>query len=175
MKHFSYYITPGSRRIAATSDDPNVRVSAYLTEDNMRQVAVFINRSTSTARTVDFDAGTFPFDSSNVYQTAGTMNFQSLGAVGSQLMLPAQSLTTVVLDRSLSTESPLLSISGIPPNLTLFWPLASAGFTVQSRTNLVLGDWTSVSSPAPQIVGAQWQVTLPASASTPATFYRLVK
>jgi len=175
MKHFSYYITPGSRRIAATSDDPNVRVSAYLTEDNLRQVAVFINRSTSTARTVDFDAGTFPFDSSNVYQTAGTMNFQLLGAVGSQLMLPAQSLTTVVLDRSSSTESPLLSIRATSTNVTLAWPVVSAGFTLQSRTNVVLGNWVNVTSPAPQIVGSHWQVTLPLAASIPETFYRLVK
>ena len=41
MKHFSYYITAGSRRIAASCTDANLRVSAYLTADNLR-----LNRAT---------------------------------------------------------------------------------------------------------------------------------
>jgi hypothetical protein len=45
---------------------------------------------------------------------------------------------------------------------------------VQSRTNLFLGNWVNVTSPAPQILGGQWQVTLPLSGADPA-FYRLVK
>ena len=56
-----------------------------------------------------------------------------------------------------------------------YWTLASAGVTVQSRTNIVWGNWVNVTSPAPQIVQGQWQVTLPVSVSTPAAFYRLVK
>lgn len=54
------------------------------------------------------------------------------------------------------------------------WPLASEGFTVQSRTILVSGGWEDVSSPVPQIVGGQWRVTLPFSTDNLA-FYRLVK
>jgi hypothetical protein len=56
MKHFSYYITPGSRRIGATSTDANVKVSAYVTPDDLRLVAVFINRSPSATATM----GTVP-------------------------------------------------------------------------------------------------------------------
>lgn len=98
MKHFSYYITPGSRRIAASSPDANVKMSAYLTADNLRLVAVFINRNTNSA-TMDLNFAAFPFVNSGVYQTAGTNKFQSLGAAGSQLTLPPESLTTVVLDK----------------------------------------------------------------------------
>jgi hypothetical protein len=44
-----------------------------------------------------------------------------------------------------------------------------------SYTNLAQGDWANVTTPVPQIVGGQWQVTLPVAASTTSTFYRLVK
>ena len=75
----------------------------------------------------------------------------------------------------LSTNSPAINLVNSPSSLTLTWPLASAGFTVQARTNLVEGNWLNVTSPAPQIIGGQWQVTLPVSNSPDSTFYRLVK
>jgi hypothetical protein len=78
-------------------------------------------------------------------------------------------------DELLSTNNPLLSIAPTGPNLTLTWPVVHAGYTVQSRTNLVLGNWLNVTSPAPQIIGDEWRVVLPVSESTPLLFYRLVK
>jgi hypothetical protein len=53
--------------------------------------------------------------------------------------------------------------------------VASAGCTLQVRTNLTLGGWMNVTSPAPQIVSNQWQVTLPPSGNGPSIFYRLAK
>jgi hypothetical protein len=78
------------------------------------------------------------------------------------------------VDQLLSTNLPVLNLTATSADVTLSWPLANAGFAVQSRTNLATGDWVNVTSPAPQIVGAQWQVTLPASPDK-AAFYRLVK
>jgi hypothetical protein len=75
----------------------------------------------------------------------------------------------------LSTASPPISMSAMAGNLVLTWPLASAGFALQSCTNLGLGDWVNVTSPTPQIIGGQWQVTLPAPSSADSTFYRLAK
>jgi hypothetical protein len=72
----------------------------------------------------------------------------------------------------LSFGSPAIKVSLSGVNLTLSWPLASAGFTLMSRTNLVSGAWTAV-SPASQIVGSQWQVTVPISGN--AQFFRLQK
>jgi hypothetical protein len=60
-------------------------------------------------------------------------------------------------------------------NLTLSWPLASAGFTLQSRTNLTLGNWMDVPSPVPQIAGSNWQVMLPRPGDNTSVFYRLSK
>jgi hypothetical protein len=61
------------------------------------------------------------------------------------------------------------------PNLTLSWPVANAGFMVQARTNLVSGEWLNVTSPAPEIVGDEWQVVLPPPDGGGSRFYRLVK
>lgn len=75
----------------------------------------------------------------------------------------------------LSTNNPPLSLAVSGANLKFSWPLASAGYTLQSRTNLSLGNWANVTSPAPQIVGDLWQVTLPPPANAASTFYRLIK
>jgi glucuronoarabinoxylan endo-1,4-beta-xylanase len=126
MKHFSYFITAGSRRIAASCSDSNVRVSAYLTADNLRLVTVFINRSTNTASSVTPSFSAFPIVTSSVFQTAGTNRWQALGAAGSALTLPPQSLTTVVLDKLLavgaaSNPSPAHNAAGVAYGSTLSW------------------------------------------------------
>jgi len=73
----------------------------------------------------------------------------------------------------LSVASPVISASmSGGGDLTLSWPLASAGFTLESCTNLVPNVWTAV-SPAPQIVAGQWQVTVAPSGN--AQFFRLRK
>lgn len=59
--------------------------------------------------------------------------------------------------------------------MVLNWPLAAAGFTLQSRTDLASGNWVNVASPAPQIIGGLWQVAIPVSSATNSIFYRLMK
>ena len=90
---------------------------------------------------------------------------------------PAEVAATYALGSGqlLSTNNPVLAVTTLPASVTLSWPLEAAGFTVQSRTNLILGDWGNVTSPAPQIIGNLWQVTLPSSGDTPSTYYRLLK
>ena len=81
----------------------------------------------------------------------------------------ANSIQTMVL------PLPTLNLVLTESNLTLSWPLASAGFTLQSRTNLLWGAWENVTSPAPQISGDKWQVILPPPNLGDGTFYRLAK
>ena len=78
-------------------------------------------------------------------------------------------------NRVLSTESPLVGVATSGSNLVVSWPVASAGFTLQSRTNLVVGNRLNVTSPAPQIVSGQWRVTMPFANTANSTFYRLMK
>ena len=90
---------------------------------------------------------------------------------------PAEIAATDALgpNQALSTASPILNMATTPGNLTITWPLASAGFTPQLSTNLVLGGWTNVPSPSPQIIGGQWQLTLPSTGNSDSIFYRLAK
>jgi hypothetical protein len=70
---------------------------------------------------------------------------------------------------------PQMSLVLVGTNLTVSWPQTNTGFTVQFCTNLTLGDWLNVTSPAPQMVSNQWQISLPPSANADSIFYRLVK
>ena len=78
-------------------------------------------------------------------------------------------------DQLLSTNAPSITLGLTSTNVVIGWPLACAGYTLQSRTNLSQGNWVQVISPAPQIVSNQWQVTLPVSGNLPSVFYRLSK
>jgi hypothetical protein len=64
----------------------------------------------------------------------------------------------------LNNSSPVFGAPQIAGgNLTLSWPLASAGFTLMARTNLLLGSWSPDTSASPQIINGQWQITVPAT------------
>lgn len=99
MKHYSYFIQPGFRRVKATSNNSSVLASSYLSPDNKRLVTVLINRSEANSAAVTLNPGSFAYDTSAVYQTVGENHFASLGpVVGSQIILPAFSITTIVMD-----------------------------------------------------------------------------
>ncbi len=70
---------------------------------------------------------------------------------------------------------PQMSLALAGTNLTLSWPQTNMGFTVQFCTNLTLGNWLNVTSPAPQNVSNQWQLALPLSGNGNSAFYRLSK
>src|ERR1017187_5758461 len=90
---------------------------------------------------------------------------------------PAEIAATFNLgpNQLLSTNSPTVAYSTSANNLTLSWPVSSAGFMVQSSTNLMQGNWLNLTSVPPQIAGGQWQITIPLSGSANSIFYRLVK
>jgi len=90
---------------------------------------------------------------------------------------PAEIAATSALGPTqlLSTSTPSLNIAASETNLTFSWPLGNAGFALQWRTNLVLGDWQTITSPVPQILGGEWQISLPQPAATDSFYYRLLK
>jgi hypothetical protein len=92
------------------------------------------------------------------------------GALQTSEIAAAQALGAGQL---LSNTNPLVGATTSGGSLTLSWALASAGFTLMSRTNLTAGAWFQVTSPAPQMVGGQWQVVLPAVGD--AQYYQLQK
>ena len=89
------------------------------------------------------------------------------GALSANQIAATQALGA---NQLLSAGSPIVGISVAGGGLTLSWPLASAGFNLQSRTNLILGTWTSTNL-APQMINGQWSITLPMSGNV--QYYRL--
>jgi hypothetical protein len=172
MKHFSYFIQPGYVRVGASDDDANVRSSAYLSPDGLRLVVVLINTNATVSSAMNFNFGAFNIGQSRVYQTVGTNTyagnntFLSRGSLMNGEVLPPQSITTVVLDKPVTVNAVANGIS-----LTLSWPKTFTGYTLQTCANLAQGNWVTVSSPAPQIVGTNYQVTL--MATNAAQFFRL--
>jgi hypothetical protein len=78
-------------------------------------------------------------------------------------------------DQLLNSNRPQMGVALTGTNLNLSWPLANAGFTLQSCTNLVMGNWANVTSPEPQIIGGQWELALPPATNAGSVFYRLMK
>lgn len=58
-------------------------------------------------------------------------------------------------------------------NLLISWPVAAGSYALQYSASLTSGTWTTLSTPAAEIVGSLWQVTLPNSGGT--RFYRLAR
>ncbi len=73
----------------------------------------------------------------------------------------------------LTTNPPEIGLSASGGNLTLTWPLASAGYSALTTTNLASGIWTPTSL-TPQIIAGQWQFTIPTTNNS-AQYYQLVK
>jgi O-glycosyl hydrolase len=127
MKHFSYFINPGYRRVNAADNDNNVRTTAFLSPDNLRLVVVLINTNATVASAMNFNFGIFNVGKSSAYQTANTnYYFQSLGALTNLQVLPPRSLTTVVLDQNVSVgpatnPSPASGASNVALSSSLSW------------------------------------------------------
>jgi len=66
-----------------------------------------------------------------------------------------------------------LSAAASGGNLVLSWPVGAGAYTLQSKASLTPGAWTTISTPAAQLVGSQWQVTVPNTGG--AKFFRLVR
>ena len=136
MKHFSYYIQPGYKRVGVSDTDSNINSSAYLSPDGLRLVVVLINTNATVLSYMNCSFGAFPVGRSSVYQTAGTNTyagtntFLSLGALPGVQALPPQSITTVVLDRIVTVgaaynPTPANRAAGVSLTSALSWTAGS--------------------------------------------------
>ncbi|HEY9508262.1 MAG TPA: alpha-L-arabinofuranosidase C-terminal domain-containing protein [Verrucomicrobiae bacterium] len=87
---------------------------------------------------------------------------------------PDEILATSVLgaNQVLSIERPALSIFRVDGNLILSWPLAAAGWPLQSNFNLNPDGWTAAVL-KPEIVGDEWRTVVPITGET--QFFRLAR
>jgi len=172
MKHFSYFITPGYQRVETPGNDPNARLSAYLSPDNSRLVMVMINPN-STAYAVTNTLNGFSFSASAVYQTVGTnaqtSQFASLGSAPANLQwtLPGYSITTVVLDAPVfagpaSNPSPANGAYNVTVTPTFSW-LAGSNAT----SHQVYFGYSSNAVASATTNSAEYQGSSPSATFTP--------
>jgi hypothetical protein len=177
MKHFSYFIQPGYRRVGATDNDSNVRESAYLSSDGLRLVLVLINTNAVTSAALDLNAANFPFVESGVYQTAGTnYYFKPLGQAGSQLSLPPRSLTTVVLEKFVavgpaSNPAPAQNATGVGYDTALNWSPGSNAVTHLVYLGLNSNSVAQATPASAEFKGALTNAALASALSGGATYY----
>ena len=74
-------------------------------------------------------------------------------------------------NQTLNTSSPTLQATAGAGTLALTWPLANAGFSVQSSTSLAGGNWTTLTNVPTMLGNTSWQVTIPETGN--AQFLRL--
>jgi len=170
---YSKFVRPGARRVRCDSNDPTVKVTAYV--DWPRLTIVAFNSNTSGNPAVPFNLGGLPAISAVVpVRTSATENWASLPSIAVTnsaftSILPHQSVTTFT-----ATLPPLrLDIARSNNNVTLSWPEGAAGYILQATDQLApVLNWQPVAT-APMVVGGQKVVTLPIAADK--QFYRLQK
>ena len=180
MKHFSYFIQPGYKRVSATDSDSNVRSSAFLSPDGLRLVVVLINTNSAVSSAMNFNFGIFSVGKASVYQTADTnYYFQPLGSLTNGQALPPRSLTTVVLDKLLnvgSARNPLPSdgASGVALNSPISWTPGSNALTHAVYLGVNSNAVAQATTASPQFLGIMTTNTFyPALAGGTAYFWRV--
>ena len=170
------YIDLGSG--SSLDDSTNVHITAVY-DPPAGYVAIYLN---GVLAGVD-DYVTIPMSGvEDVRNISGADNWPVPGMQGSiaefriynGVLQPEDVAATQALgpNQLLSAASPTLSATRSGANLILSWPVASSGFTLQWETNLATSLWTN-GLPAPQIIGGQWEVTVPVS--SPTLYYRLAR
>ena len=108
------------------------------------------------------------------YTNTGLINGTTYYYVVTATNMAGESAASLPASAMPQAQPPLI-ISATGTNFVFSWPVASAGFTLQSSTNLAPGSWVTVTSAVPQNTGGRWQVLLPSSGNAAAIFYRLAK
>lgn len=115
FKHFSAFTDPGWQRVAASTDSPALRISAYISPDNQNVSVVIINTSTATDISTNLSFTGFNMNDGNIYRTRQSENCVHVGSYSgtAPLTIPAGSIVTLAMsvDSALTPPNP-------PQNLT---------------------------------------------------------
>jgi glucuronoarabinoxylan endo-1,4-beta-xylanase len=119
LKHYSYFINPGYKRVEAGGLDESVKVSAYISPDKSRLVVVALNTAVSASANLSLTVKGFSGKPSAMYRsvlpppavtpTEGERvgvcgpgeRFRMLAAPkpGANINLPSRSIVTIVFDK----------------------------------------------------------------------------
>ncbi|MGA2915783.1 MAG: carbohydrate binding domain-containing protein [Sedimentisphaerales bacterium] len=107
FKHYSAFTDPNWQRIEASTTDPNLRISAYISPNN-NQISIVIINPSYNFTTLDISSlGNFNAVSGKIYRTIATENCALIGEYeeGVSVTLPAKSIVTVALTGNTSSCS----------------------------------------------------------------------
>jgi glucuronoarabinoxylan endo-1,4-beta-xylanase len=115
FKHFSAFTDPNWQRVEASTDNPSLRISAFISPDGNNLTCVLINTAPDTNIETALDFGDFSAVG-DVYRSSQTENCELVGGYdGTEpLMLPAESVTTLALQ----TDIPPVAVAG--PNQSVY-------------------------------------------------------
>ena len=99
FKHYSAFIDSGWQRVDASTNNSNLRISAYISPDNQKLTAVIINTTADTDITIDLTFKGFSISKGELYRSSQTKRCVRRGSYNRPglLTLPANSITTLVL------------------------------------------------------------------------------
>ena len=163
FRQYSRYIDNGWKRVTATSDDSNLRISAFINPQGTKLTLVVLNVNASQAGQMDFNLQGFAVSSGIVVRTSATEQGEEVSSSyngSTTLDLPAHSITTIAF--SGAVVDAIQSETAVPdrfnlaqnfpnpfnPVTTINYSLAKAGFvqlkifniTGQEIMNLVQGN-----------------------------------
>jgi glucuronoarabinoxylan endo-1,4-beta-xylanase len=141
LKHFSKFIDIGYIRLELESSDSTLRTTAFVRPDGRRLVLQAVN-SASIERPVEWDLQADIATASAIRSTEGNY-FVDLGPVSmaTQTSLPAESLTTYVIDLNASLLPDLNPVVLLDKSFDL--PGNSVSLTVENQTGITFTLWKS--------------------------------
>jgi glucuronoarabinoxylan endo-1,4-beta-xylanase len=102
FKQYSAFTDSDWQRIEATTDNPGLRISAYISPDNKKLSAVIINTTAGTDITLNFSLKGSAISKGEIYRSSEKEKCINVGSfkAGEPLKVPANSITTLALSGS---------------------------------------------------------------------------
>jgi glucuronoarabinoxylan endo-1,4-beta-xylanase len=102
FKQYSAFTDSDWQRVEASTDNPGLRISAYISPDNKKLTAVIINTTAGTDISINFSLKGFSISKGEVYRSSRTEKCLYAGSFkgSSPLKLPANTITTLSLSAS---------------------------------------------------------------------------
>lgn len=117
IQQFSKFTDPGYKRVEASCDSTDIKISAFVSPDKSKLTMVLINKS-SSQNTVSLNLNGYSASNSVIYRTLanGSEEFAAAGSLsGNSVTLPGQSVVTVAMGVSGVPSSPPPLPSPTPP------------------------------------------------------------
>jgi glucuronoarabinoxylan endo-1,4-beta-xylanase len=172
FKHYSAFTDPNWQRVEASTDNPSLRISAFISPDENNLTCVLINTADETDIETNLSFVDFYVEDGNVYRTSRIMECAFIGYYDrtEPLMLPAESITTLAL--TISDNFPPVADAGPDQSVYAFvdgWAdvnMDGSGSYDQNGDTLSYHWSWSINGSDYEATGVSPTISLPAGAHT---------